>query len=147
MNGRGILVQRFLPSADLCALCVSALIGCLNLTERANGETRKREPDETFLPEQCWSDGEGKDDVFHVRQWLAGLKIAPYVSVPVGEATKSLALHHREIFDRGVRFFFFAYGKVAHGLDHGCFYRRLLLWDFNLHKILKAAAQSSQGSS
>ena len=102
---------------------------------------------ELFSSEQCGLGGEGEDDVFHFRQWLAGLEIAPYFPIPVGEASESLALDYREVFHRGVWFFFFAYGKVAHGLNHGCFFRRLLLRCFNLHKFLKAAAQSSQGSS
>jgi len=80
----------------------------------------------------------------HSWQGLAALEIAPYFSVAVGEASKTFALHYREVLDRGVRFFIFAYGKVAHGLDRGCFF---LLLNINLHKILKAAAQSSQGSS
>jgi hypothetical protein len=91
---------------------------------------------------------EGEHDALHSGQRLAALEIAPDFSIAVGEASKPFALHDREVLDRGgVRFFVFAYGKVTHGLDRDCFFRRLLLLNFNLHKILKAAAQSSQGSS
>jgi len=94
------------------------------------------------------SGGEGVNDVFDFGQGSAALEFAPDFAVAIGEASKTLALHYREIFHRGVRLLLFANGKVAHRLDRGCFVRRLLLLlYFNLHKILRAAAQSSQGSS
>ena len=64
------------------------------------------------------------------------MEIAPYFPVAVGEASKTFALHNREVLDRGgMRFFLFAYGKVTHGRNRGYFFRRLLLLDFNLHKF------------
>ena len=78
----------------------------------------------------------GEDNAFDLGQGFAVLEIAPNFAVAIGEASKTFALHNREVLDRGgVRFFIFAYGKVAHGLDRGCFFRRLLLLNINLHKF------------
>jgi hypothetical protein len=98
------------------------------------GETREANRMK-FFPEPRWLNRESEYDALHSLHRLAALEIAPYFSVAVGEASEAFALHYREILDRGVRFFVFAYGKVTHGLDRGRCFRRLLLLDFNLHKF------------
>jgi len=111
------------------------LISGFGIAQRDDGALTGK----SFLPNLCQLNGEGEDDVFYFGQRLAGLEIAPSFAVPVGKAAEAIALHDGEVFYRaGVRFFLFAYGKVAHALNRD--------W-FNLHKILKAAAESSHGSS
>ena len=76
-------------------------------------------------PELGRSDREGVNDASYFRQLFAGLKIAPLFAIAVGEAAEAVALHDGEILHRGGgQFFLFAYGKFAHGLNHGCFFRR-----------------------
>src|SRR5689334_18555041 len=57
---------------------------------------------------------EGVNDVLHLRQFLAGLEVAPCFLVAVSEAAEAVALHDGNVLYRGVGLFICAGGGVAH---------------------------------
>ena len=109
------------------------------------GRDKGNRTDRNFLSRLSCLNREGKHDAFHFRQFLAGLKITPDLSVLVGETAESLALHDRDILYHGAWLFIVAYREVAHRLDQSFIFPRLVLRNFNLHRILKSCCPELAG--